>query len=128
MKKLIVVSCALVLLVAGPSSAQDTHEVLLKEMVGNLKEATTVLKGVKDEETAKAASPKVKKIAESMKGTAKKLEKLGKPTKEQEAELEKKYKEELGKLLKDFTMELLRVGKDVKGGEELLKAFQDAKP
>ncbi|MBL8793538.1 MAG: hypothetical protein JNM56_06520 [Planctomycetia bacterium] len=128
MKKLMAVSCALLLCVVGRGAAQDTHEVLLKEMVGNLKEATNVLKGVKDEETAKAATPKVKKIAESMKETAKKLEKLGKPTKEQEAELEKKYKEDLGKLLKEFTGELLRVGKDVKGGEELLKAFQDAKP
>jgi cytochrome c556 len=127
MKKLMVVSCALVLLAAGRSSAQDTHEALLKEMIGNLKEATSLLKGVKDEETANAAGPKVKKIAESMKETAKKLEKLGKPTKEQEAELEKKYKEDLSKLLKDFQTELLRV-KDVKGGLELLKAFQDAKP
>lgn len=126
MKKLMVVSCALVLLVAGRSAAQDTHDALLKEMLGNLKEATGLLKGVKDEETAKAASPKVKKIAEAMKESAKKLEKIGKPTKEQEADLEKKYKEDLGKSLKEFTTELLRV-KDVKGGEELLKAFQDAK-
>lgn len=127
MKKLMVVSCALILLVAGRSAAQDTHDALLKEMLGNLKEAIGLLKGVKDEETAKAASPKVKKIAETMKETAKKLEKIGKPTKEQEADLEKKYKEDLTKSLNDFRTELLRV-KDVKGGEELLKAFQDAKP
>ena len=126
MQKLVGFSCALVLLTAGAVLGADTHDSLLKEMLGTMKNAVTVLKGVKDEATAKEALPKVKKICEEMSDQKKRMDKLGKPTKEQDKELQKKYRGEMEQGFKAFTEEMLRVMK-VPGGEELINQFKPSK-
>lgn len=126
MKRLIGMCCVLPLLTAGVVFAADTHEMLVKELLGVLKEATGLLKTVKDEKTAKDAQPKVVKISDQMGDIKKRMDKIGKPTKEQEDELQKKYKGEMETTFKSFAEELGRVAK-VPGGEDLIKQFQNAK-
>ena len=124
--KRIVGLCFAFVLTAGVAIAADTHESLVKELLGTLKDAVGVLKTVKDEKSAKDAEPKVTKVSAQMSDLKNRMEKIGKPTKEQEDELQKKYKTEMETTFKSFAEELTRVAK-VPGGEDILKKFQNAK-
>ncbi len=118
--------CFAFVMTAGVAIAADTHESLVKELLGTLKDATGILKTVKDEKTAKEAEPKVTKISDQMSDIKKRMDKIGKPTKDQEDELAKKYKTDMETTFKGFAEELTRVAK-VPGGEDILKKFQNAK-
>jgi hypothetical protein len=113
-------------LTAGVAIAADTHDSLIKELLGTFKDAVGVLKTVKDEKTAKEAEPKVTKVSDQMSDIKKRMDKIGKPTKDQEDELMKKYKTEMETTFKSFADELTRVAK-VPGGEDILKKFQNPK-
>ncbi|OAI49925.1 hypothetical protein AYO44_18210 [Planctomycetaceae bacterium SCGC AG-212-F19] len=126
MKRIVGMCCVFTLVTTGFVIAADTHDSLVKELLGTLKDAVGVLKTVKDEKTAKDAQPKVGKISDQMGDIKKRMDKLGKPTKEQEDELQKKYKGEMETTFKGFAEELTRVAK-VPGGEDLIKQFQNAK-
>lgn len=126
MNRLVGMCCAVTLVTTGVVFAADTHETLIKELLGTLKDAVGVLKTIKDEKTAKDAQPKVGKITDQMSDIKKRMDKLGKPPKDQDEELQKKYKADMETTLKSFAEELTRVAK-VPGGEAVIKQFQIAK-
>lgn len=119
-------ACFAFLLTAGIAIAADTHESLVKELLGTLKDAVGVLKTIKDEKTAKEAEPKVVKITTQMGDIKKRMDKIGKPTKDQEEDLQKKYKTEMDTTFKSFADEINRVDM-VPGGKEIVKMFQTPK-
>ena len=104
----------------------DTQDSLLKGLIGSLKNGVAILKTVQNEDTAKAALPKVKKISDELADLKKRMDKLGKPTEEQEKELVKKYGAEMTETFKGFADEMERLSK-VAGAEEILKLFEEKK-
>jgi peptidoglycan hydrolase CwlO-like protein len=117
------VGICFIFLTAGVVVAADTHETLVKELLGTVKDAVGVLKTIKDDKTAKEAEPKVTKITTQMGDIKKRMDKIGKPTKEQEEELQKKYKTEMETNFKTFAEEINRVS-EVPGGKDIVKLFQ----
>jgi hypothetical protein len=111
-------------LTSGVACAADTHESLIREVIAAIKEGTGVLKTVKDDKTAKEATPKVAKVVEHLRDIKKRMEKIGKPTPEQQEELKKKFPER-DLSFKEFSEELKRVEK-VPGTETIIKLFQGA--
>src|SRR5262249_41904968 len=119
MRRFVGPSMAFVMVFATVAFAADTHDSLVKELLTTLKDAVGVLTSVKDDKTAKDASPKVDKISEKMGDIKKRMEKIGKPTPDEEKVLKEKYKDEMEKTFKSFAEELGRVAK-VPGGEDII--------
>lgn len=96
------------------SGCKRTHESVMKDTISCVKDATAVLKTVKDEASAKAAQPKMQKIGERMKKLRDEMEKMPKPTAAQDEQLKKKFDTELTKTMSDFAGEMMRISMDSK--------------
>jgi hypothetical protein len=105
---------------SGPKGTPEDTIIIMNE-------ATEVLKGVKEEKDVEAAKPKLQKLAEKFKANAEEAKKknpgatAGKGGITTDKEVIKKM-EEAGL---NFGKEAERV-KKIKGGEELVKEFQEA--
>ncbi len=86
------------------------HEAIAKEMLLVLTNFAEALEGVKDMETAKAAAPKIEKVAEDMEKVGKKLKDLPKLSKEEDAEFKKKFDPELMKVSKRLADVAIKAG------------------
>ena len=95
------------LLLTGCDS-KPTHESVAEDMLDEMKQMVAVLKTVKDESSAKAAEPKLKKAKERMDALQKQGDALGTPTAEQQKEMEK-HKAEMEKVMGEFMGEMMRV-------------------
>ena len=126
MKRLLTCAVAMALMVLVSGCKRD-QESVVKDSISKFKEMTSVLKGVKDEASAKAASPKLKSIAEDLDKLKKEGEKMGKPSKEQEEAMKKKYEKEMEPIMKDFMTEMMRVSMDPKLAPHLKDAMSAMK-
>ncbi len=83
----------------------DTHDSITQEMLAKFNELNTVLDGVKDEDSAKAAAPKVEAISTQLKEIQTRGSKLGKPSdtdqKAMRDKYEKQMQEAVGKLMQN---------------------------
>jgi hypothetical protein len=86
---------------------------------------TTSLGTIKDEETAKAARPELRKAAEHFVTIRKKADILKPPTKEEKDRLEKEFRPKLDEATKKLLAEIGRV-EPVPGGKEALKEIRAA--
>jgi cytochrome c556 len=132
MKKTMVLACVLGLALGAQSKAADLEkaEAAFKDGIKLMKEATKVLKTMKDEETVKAAEPDLKKLGARAAGVFEKLGTIGKTlSKDEQAEIKKKFEEEVKAIRKSFGVEEKRVG-ELPGGKEALKLLkpQRSKP
>jgi hypothetical protein len=129
MKKLLVFAGALLLSWSIPSRGADKDEFaqLTQDLIKTFQSATEILTAIKDEASAKAAAPKLKKIGEKLRDLHKKALELGQPTKEQKERLKKEYKEKMEAAQKSLKKELQRV-QGVPGGKDALKELQEKKP
>ena len=107
MRRSITLCVGILLLVSG---CGDSHESVINDSVKLMKEMTAILKTVKDEESAKAAKPKLKALSEKMEAIEKRSKALGEPTAEQQKKLEEKFKKENEKVVQEFFAEMMRVG------------------
>jgi len=73
----------------------DTHESLAQEGVSAFNEFASILEGVSDVESAKAAVPKLEAVGQKMADLKKRADALGKPTPEQNKALEEKFTKEM---------------------------------
>jgi len=101
------VAVAMVVLLSG--CGKPTHESVIKDLMGQMRKLTDVLKSVKSEASAREAAPKMQAIVKEMQELRKKGDALGRPTKEQEAAMEMKYGEELKKVTGEMAEEVMRV-------------------
>ncbi len=112
---------------APVGAADDTHEKLVKDMIKVFKDGAATLKTIKDEESAKAAQPKLKKLGAALKDIRARGQKLGKPQGDTEEQLKTKYKGQIEASQKEFSKEVMRVA-TVPGGKEALAAMGLGKP
>jgi hypothetical protein len=120
-------ACAAALLVAGAcSKGGGGYEGTMQKMLGQLNELSSVLEGVKDEASAKAAKPKLQKIGAEMQELKKQVDAMKKPTKEEEDALKKKYEPQMKDAVAKLMKESMRVAM-VPGGADLMKEMQNFK-
>jgi len=113
MKHLIALAFALVVMNCVGCGG-DTHESLAAEQVSTMKELVTVLDGVKDEDSAKAAKSKVKSLVEKMNDINLRESKLKPPTQEEVKAMGDKYGKEMEALAPKLQGNMLRIMTDPK--------------
>jgi hypothetical protein len=69
----------------------DTHESLMDDQIGAMEEVATILEGVKDKDSAKAAKPRLEALAKRQQDIEKRVKELGEPTDEKKEQLMKVY-------------------------------------
>ena len=89
MGRIVLVTCLLLCAGCGGGS----HDRLFEEQLDLFKETTGVLAGVKDGESARAAKPQLRDIAERMQTLGKREKDLPPLTAEESAHLREKYKD-----------------------------------
>jgi hypothetical protein len=104
---------ALALCVAGCES-KPTHESVTQETIDKMEEMVEVLKGIKDEASAKAARPKMEQIKKDMDEIKAKSKALGEPPADVKQKLAEKHKQELEKVTGEMMKEMMRIGFDPK--------------
>lgn len=103
---LLAISAAILLTLSG---CGDSHDAVAREGVATLKELSKTLEGVKDEASAKAASPRLNELADRMERLKERSDKLGKPSKETEEALKQKYQSEMQAVLPSLMGSMMRL-------------------
>jgi hypothetical protein len=114
---------AILLLTGTAALAQEggsPHEAVVKEMIGIMERMTASLTGVKDDATAEAARPELKKAAEQFAAVRKKAEKLDQPTPEERKKITAAYQKKLAEVVARLKQEVARV-QTVPGGRDALR-------
>ena len=107
----------------------DTHESLANETVGLLNEFATVLEGVNDEASAKAAAPKLEAIGTKLSEMKKRVDALPKLSEAENKALEEKMQKEMGTFMGKMmgaAMKLAEKPEVQKILEEPMKKFQNS--
>lgn len=118
MKRLLALSTMLMLM-AGPGCGGDTHESLAAEVVPVMREMADTISTIKDEATAKAAKPKLERIAAKMKDLNTRREKLPAPTEAQTKAMIEKYGKEMEAAQRKMMGSLMAISGDPKIQEVL---------
>jgi len=112
------------LVLAGSSGAGEAKLAdVVKEMLDTMEKMTTSLGAIKDEATAKTATPDLRKAALHWKELYNKAEKIKPPSKQESERLKKAYKEKIEATHKKLFGEIARV-KNVPGGRDALKEIK----
>jgi hypothetical protein len=127
MKKTVMLAGLFLLAGSAPGRAADKdYEQLTEELIATLKSTTEVLATIKDEESAKAAAPKLRKIGGELRRLLKKGQDLGPPSKKQKEELKKKYRKDMEAAQERLREQLKRV-QSVAGGKAALQELKGKK-
>jgi cytochrome c556 len=119
---------ALLAAFVGGCESKPTHESVMKDMIGKMKELVAVLEGVKDEASAASAKPKLQALSKEMKELEATASKLPKASAEEEKRLREKYEPEMKELTPKLFAEVMRVGMDPKLGTVLKDTMPDGPP
>ena len=120
MKKTLASAALAALLVAG--CASDDAESMVKQTIAALDETAQVMATVKDEESAKAAVPRLKALAERRRKIEEKMTAVKTPPPAEQAELQKKYAQPLSAATTRLMQEAMRVS-NVPGGRAAIDAM-----
>ncbi len=121
MKKLFVLVGILWLAGTAPSgAADDTHENVIREAIKSWRDAAATLATIKDQKTAEAAKPKLKRLGEAMRALRKRQDKLAKATDAERAQLQKKFGTSMRAARTNYLKERARVEK-IPGGKDALE-------
>ncbi len=120
MKKTLASAALAAILLAG--CASDDAESMVKQTIAALDETAQVMATVKDEETAKAAVPRLKALAERRRKIEEKVATVKTPPPAEQAELQKKYAARLTEATTRLVQEAMRVSQ-VPGGKAALDAM-----
>jgi hypothetical protein len=96
------------------------HEAVVKEVLTTLEQAIAALITIKDESSADAARPDLKKAGARLKELSKRARDMKQPDREEKELLEKKYKGKFEEVLKKLRDEQVRV-RAIPGGPEAVK-------
>jgi hypothetical protein len=114
---------AMLLPAGAGGGAAAAHDALVKDMLGDLEQIHKVLLTIKDEPSADAARPDLKKVALHLAELRKRAKEVKQPSKAEKDELEKRYKPKFDEALKKLRVESIRV-KGVPGGPEALNEIK----
>jgi hypothetical protein len=131
MKKVLVLTPLLVLAWGVRGLAADDDQLArfdkaTAELIKIFKSTADTLATVKDESSANAAAPKLKKVGEELRALQKKMQDLGQPTKDQKEKLKEKYKKEMEAAQSNLYKEVRRV-RSVPGGKKALEELKEKK-
>src|SRR5262249_20542784 len=110
----------------GVAASQDgdapasRYEAVVKEVLTTLDQAIAALGTIKDEPSADAARPGLKKAGERLKELSKRAREMKQPDRDEKDLLEKKYKGKFEAALKKLRDEQVRV-RAIPGGPEAIK-------
>ena len=110
MFRTLAVACIAVAIVSSGCDSKPTHDSLAKDLMGKMKEMVAVMKGVKDEATAKAAKPKLEALKKDIEAINAEAAKLPKQSADEEKKFKEKYEPEIDKLMAEFATEGVRIG------------------
>jgi hypothetical protein len=116
----ILASTALLALTQAQQPEPTPYEKILKDMLGTVDDITKTLTTIKDEESADAARPDLRKAADKLKALRKQADGLKQPEKDEKDRLELLYRTRFDVALKKLRSESNRV-KAVPGGDEAVK-------
>ena len=108
------VACVALAIVSTGCDSKPTYESLRKDGIATMKEMIEVLKGVKDEASAKAAKPKLDALGKKMETLEAESNKVEKPSAEEQKKLDEKFQEDMFKLVGELATEIDRIGSDPK--------------
>ncbi|MBM3996148.1 MAG: hypothetical protein FJ303_18655 [Planctomycetes bacterium] len=120
-----VIGFAATLLAASVAVAAlgSPYEQALQQAVDSFEKIAGTLKGIKDEDTAAASKPELRKSALSYLEAVEKASKLPPPEKDEKARLEKLYKAKMEGVLKRISTEYRRV--ELIDGEKVKDALKE---
>ncbi len=113
MVRALAAACAVMICISLTGCKTD-HESVMKDSISKMKELVSILKGVTDEASAKAAGPKIEAVSADMKKLQEDAKKLGDPPKDKQDELMKKYASELASVQADMMKESTRIAMNPK--------------
>src|ERR1700686_4511577 len=104
-------SISVVLVAAGIAAGTQgsSHEQLVKQLLGSFEKINAALESIKDEDSAGAAKPDLRKAAESFLDARAKADKLPPPEKDEKDRLEKNYKPKLNVAMQKMATQIRRV-------------------
>jgi len=114
--------CGVLVLVAfaGGCGGKSEREQLKEQEIATMNEAVDVLETIKDEESAKAAAPKLMEIAGRVKDLKKQQNALGKPSKDEQEKLNKKFDNDRKAAHDRLVHEMVRIQR-IPGAPDALK-------
>src|SRR5262249_3569636 len=93
----------------GGGDKPPPYETVVKDMLETLGQINMVLTNIKDEPSADAARPELKKAAQRMQTLRKRAREMKQPNKQEKDDLERRYKDKFDEALKKLRSESLRV-------------------
>ncbi|MBP7865954.1 MAG: hypothetical protein KA419_08375 [Acidobacteria bacterium] len=122
MKKVLVLLAAVAVFLPLSGCSKGSHEAFMNDMIAAMKEMGTVLEGIKDKDSAKAAVPKLQEIVKRLNDLKEKGKALPEPDEATKKKLEEKLKELMEVSMK-VAGEMMRV-QGIEGAAEELKGIQ----
>jgi hypothetical protein len=109
-------------LVLGLAGCKSEAEKQVSDLTSKQKDMVSVLKTVKDKDSAKAANVKLKTIAADLTATFEKMKKTN-PSQEEQKRLMEKYKTEQEQTGKDIQAEMARISQNPELSMELMEGM-----
>jgi hypothetical protein len=126
-RRTLALALVLPLLLAGCN--KPDHESLMKNMIQEMERMVTVMQGITDEASSKAAAPQIRDITRNLQDYKKRVETMQRPSAAENKRLNEAYEPRIQKANSDMMKELMRIGRDPKlMTPELKSAFQDMSP
>ncbi len=123
MKPILSAALLLGIVAALPAGGAASHEALVKRMLAALEDLGKTLGTIKNQETAAAAKPELRKTAQDWVALREETEKAPPPSREEKTRLEKEYKDKLERAQKRLFGEVTRV-QNIPGGPDALKEIR----
>jgi uncharacterized coiled-coil DUF342 family protein len=114
--------CTAVVII-GCESKSD-HEAITDEMVAKLREMVDVVKGIKDEQSAQAARPKMVALKKDTDALKAKADQMGNASPAAERRIKEKHEKELRRLNEEMQVELMRIIQDPNIAPHMREAVQ----
>ena len=102
----------------------ENHEAVADAQVATLRKLVDVVKGIKDEESAKAARPKLLALKKETDELKAKADKLGAVSAATDRRMTEKHEKELQRLQSEMQVEMMRIIQDPNLAPHAREAFQ----
>ena len=101
-----------VTIAAAGCDSKSGHEAVADQMVAKMQEMVDVVKGITDEQSAKAAKPKMQALKKDVDELKAKADKMGPAPAAAERRMKEKHGKELERLMGEMQTEMMRIIKD----------------
>jgi hypothetical protein len=125
---LFVLTVSLFLTAGCSKTDKEKAAAIMEDQIEMMEEMTSILKTVTDEESAKAAEPKLKKLSEKFQADQQDQSIMENLSEEDKKELVAKYEPRLKEVTEPFMQEMMRVMLNPKLNSGLGDVLQNASP